>query len=307
MDCIILAGNRENYRDVCHEDNKAFLPIGDKSILQIMLEELRAVPEIDRFLVVGPKKRLQEQVTADFVGNFPKPLLLFEQKNDLVENVLAVFKTTTDEAHADRYVLILPSDIPLLIAEEVRQFIKNCDMERFDYVGGLTTDKALSRFGPKEEKPGVCMAYFYCEDKRYRINNLHMVRPARIKRLSYIRKTYGMRYQKKFVNILKMIFHLGLAGFWAPGAIPFYLGLQTARWLHNLNWNKTAALLQKHFTLARLEKNLSQLLGTRLRLQVTEFGGTAIDVDNESDYLAICQRFGEWVAMQKSLAAEGVR
>lgn len=301
MDCIILAGNREDYREVSNENNKAFLTIGNRSILQIMMNELREVAEIDRLLLVGPKRRLEEHLNAEYLGDYPKPVCILEQKNDLVENILAVFDATREGQPEDRYVLILPSDIPLLIAEELRCFINRCDMGRYDYVAGITTEEALSRFYPCQGKAGVVMNYFYCNGRGYRINNMHMVRPSRMMGLKYIRRMYAMRYQKEWINIVKMFFNLVLVLMRSPRAILFYLGVQLVLPLRRLPWKKPAQLLEKRLQIPPLEKHISRILYTRFKIVVTPHGGSTIDVDNESDYQAIRRRFEEWVALQKAL------
>ncbi len=305
MDCVILAGNRENYREISDSDNKAFLRVKGRSILNITMEELRWLDEVERLLIVGPKAQLESHLEEVYGGAYPKPVLVFEQKNDLVANVMAVVNATAEGRDKDRYLLILPSDIPLMIVDEIRQFIRLCDMEHFDYVAGLTTETALSRFYPTGEKPGVHMAFFFCEDEKYRINNLHMVRPNQIRRIQYVRKSYAIRYQKRFQNMLGVVGNLvGLFGR-APSAIVLYAALQIARILHAAKWDKLARMIQKHLKITSLEYYLSHILGTRFKLVVTSFGGTAIDVDNEADYKAICERFEEWVAIQRALKKPG--
>ena len=302
MDCIVLVGNRENYREVSNENNKAFLKIGSRTILEIMLAELAHVESIDRLLLVGPKARLETLLNAEFSANYPKPLLIFEQKRDLLENVMAVLNATAASSSPDRYVLVLPSDIPLVTTRELRQFIHHCDMDRYDYVIGLTTGEALARFYPTAEKPGVQMSYFYLSSGKFRVNNMHMVRPAALKHMGYIRKTYGMRYQKEFSNMLKMGCQLAKVFFRAPMALFFYVGMQTTTNLRAKGWDKLSSMIEKYFKKETAEKHLSAILGTRFQLVVTHFGGSAIDVDNEDDYHAIETRFQEWIAMQKGLS-----
>ena len=300
MDCIILAGNRESYRDVSNKHNKALLDIDGRPILEIIVRELASIEEIDRLLVVGPKVDLDKSL-APICEDYPKPILTFEQKQDLVENILSVVNETGSEDDPDRYVLILPSDIPLIIAEEIREFISKADMSRYDYVGGLATDETLTRFYATPEKPGVKMAYFYCQRYGYRINNLHMVRPRAIHGIQYIRKTYSIRYQKKLWNMVGVFFSLLGLALKIPGSLLMYPGLQMARVLENNGWHKTASLIRPFLKLTRLEHYFGKILGTRLKIVITSYGGSTIDVDNDQDYQAIRQRFKEWIDMQRAL------
>lgn len=303
MDCIVLAGNRENYRAVSQKSNKAFLEVQSQPILRIMLGELEKVRDIDRLLLVGPKQQLTELVAKGLPKDYPKPILIFEQQTDLVANIQEVIDATQEKPDPDRYLLILPSDIPLMIAEEVREFISQCDMRRYDMVSGLTTSEALSRYYPTETLPGVRMTYFFFRQGRYRINNMHMVRPTALEDAQYIRKTYAMRYQKELGNIIKMVFHLLLVGLRSPSGIFIYLGMSSARWFDGIGWRRMSRWCRKAFPLERAAKSISKVLRTRFHLAVTHFGGAAIDVDNDADYKAIVTRFEEWVSLQRGLAS----
>lgn len=299
MDCIVLAGNQENYRGIADEDNKAFLQVAGRSILHIILDELQSVDRIARVLVVGPKQRLEEVVTAPVIAAYPKPLLFFQQGRNLVENILGTVAASTQDARADRLVMVIPSDIPLVTSEELNQFIDRCDMERYDYVGGVTASHVLARYGPKAEAPGVTMATFRLNTGNFRVSNLHLVRPAAVKRADYIRQTYALRYQKRWTNIAKMwLVLLGLL--WrAPTAPFFYLVAQAARHCEAWGYSRLEARLSAWITLNRAERYISSILGTRFKVVETDFGGAAVDVDNETDYHTISRRFDEWRRMQR--------
>ena len=301
MDCIVLVGNRDSYRQVSLEQNKAFLKVGSRTILEIILAELQRVDEIERILMVGPTDRLEKLLAEKVRNNYSKPLLVFEQKKDLLENALAAIDATADSQPHDRYVLILPSDIPLVTAPEVRQFIQRCDMSSHDYIVGLTTSEALSRFYPSGDEPGVVMSYFHLSAGKFRVNNIHMVRPSAFRNLEYIRRTYAMRYQKEFSNIVRMIWQLTVMIFKAPAAIFFYLGMHTANMFRACKLFRLARFMEKGLKMETVEKSITYILGTRFHLVITDFGGSAIDVDNEKDYQTVCRRYEEWVRMQKAL------
>ncbi len=301
MDSIILAGDRENYRRIDVHPNKAFLTVAGRAILDIMLAELAQVEEIDRVIVVGPLSSLASHLPEPRRSAYAKTLILVEQGLDLVSNVLIAFEATAAGTPPDRFALVLPADIPLITAEETRQFISLADMDRYDYVGGLTTDKALARFYPSDDKPGVRLSYFHCQGRSYRINNMHLVRPLAIERMQYIRKTYSIRYQKKLANIFRMLGHLTGALVRAPVGLLFYLAVQLARGLRRMGMTRLSRRVDRRLDLSVAERAISRILGARFKLAVTDYGGAAIDVDNQQDYEAVQARFHEWVAMQKEL------
>ncbi|CAM2065091.1 Nucleotidyltransferase family protein [Sulfidibacter corallicola] len=301
MDCIVLAGNRESYRSVAQEDNKAFLRIGAATILEIMLDELAQVEDIDRLLLVGPSERLQDLFAARYGQDFPKPVIFYEQQADLVANILGVVAASAPDEDPDRVVLVLPSDIPMITRAEIREFIGLCDMTRYDYVGGVTTGRALAQFHPVGEKRGIRMATFRLASGVYRISNLHMVRPAAVKRGQYIRKTYALRYQKRLTNMVRMLAGLLLLLARTPTAPFFYLWAQLVRSLDAAGYKGLSGLLAWPVRLERAEKYISRILGTRFKIVVTHFGGAAVDVDNDADYLAVCQRFEEWRQLMRGM------
>ncbi|MDJ0839768.1 MAG: NTP transferase domain-containing protein [Acidobacteriota bacterium] len=300
MDCIVLVGNREHYRNVHHADNKAFLVIHGRTILQMMLDELQQVDAVSRLILVGPAEKLKEHLDEVYgPDGYPKQVLIVKQAGDLVSNVLAGLEASAEDAPADRHVLILPSDLPLMIAEEVRQFIDLCDMDRYDYVLGMTHDNALEIFYPTEDLPGVKMAYFHLAGGLYRINNMHMARPSAVKRLDFFRKTYAMRYQKKLVNNIKMTWTFFKQVLRAPQGIFFYLGMFICMHLSKWGFKRISNWIQSFLPISSGCRNISRILGCRFGVVVTDLGGAAIDVDNDPDFAAISVRHEEWLAAQR--------
>lgn len=300
MDCVILAGNRESYRAFSEKPNKAFLEIQGRTILDLMLEQLVSVPAIDRLFLVGPKSQIEAHLAKLDLARLGKPIQVFEQSSDLVNNIEEVIQATQVDDHSDRYLLILPSDIPLLTHQELIQFIDQCNMDAYDMVSGVTTSKALSQFYPTSNLPGIRMAYFYFKEGAFRINNMHMVRPGALKYGHYIRKTYAMRYQKELINILKMIWGLLGVAWRNPDGIYIYLGMSMARLLRERGFFRMAHFFSRQFTLERTSRSISKVLGTRFKIAITHYGGAAIDVDNESDYQAVVARYDEWKTLQKN-------
>lgn len=302
MDCLILAGNKDSYRAVTDKPNKAFLEIDGKSILQYLLSQVDQVKEIDRLLLVGPKAKLEAHLGAADAVKISKPVLIFEQSGDLVSNVENVVADTNLDDETGRYLLILPSDVPLMTCEELRSFISQCDMNAYDMVSGVTTEKALSRFYPTQTKPGVRMVYFYFQEGCFRINNMHMIRPDAVGGAAYIRKTYAMRYQKEWFNILKMMWNLFKVLWRNPDGLFIYITMSIAHFFGERGYKRLSRLFSRTFTIERAARSISRVLDTRFKIAVTHLGGAAIDVDNASDYEAIVERFQEWMSEQKELA-----
>lgn len=294
MDCIILAGSGENYHGVSGSKNKAFLTIKGKPLVQIVLEQVVKVKCLEHIHMVGPKGELEAVASRAALPEQAPSITCFEQKNDLIENILHVISASELGRDPHRVVLILPSDIPLVTAQEIEQFIDRADMDRYDLVSGLTTEQAMRRFYPREGKPGVVMTYFYFQEGNLRINNLHLARPSAVGRGDYVRKTYALRYQKKVLNIVRMAWHLFLLLFRAPGAFRLYARMQVSRVLHERGMARWARRLKTRSKLEDVEALVSRILNTRFGTVITDFGSSAMDVDNEPHYEAIRERYDEW-------------
>jgi len=298
MDCIVLAGNRENYKQV-ESKNKAFLDIDGRPILQIMLTELDRVDRIERLVLVGPADQLDDLVAGSGIA---KPVLVVPQRRDLVTNVQAALDAIEVEDDPDRIVLILPSDTPCLVAEEVEQFISRCDMTRADYICGLVPESAMRPYNPNNGEPGINMAYFHLAEGRFRISNLHMARPSAVHQLQLFRRTYAMRYQKNPLNMIRMFFVLASLIARSPFAAIFYIGMQLATALGKLGLRGASDRVRRRLRTPFAERGISQMLRTRFRVAVTDYGGSALDVDNARDYHTIKEMFASWVSFQKGLS-----
>ena len=106
----------------------------------------------------------------------------------------------------DQAMLIVPCDAPLMTPQEVEYFISHANMENYDHVLGLVSQKQLKYFYPQEGKPGIKMAYLHIKEDSFRINNLHLVKPLRIENREYIQKMYQYRYQRNFKNLSTFCF-----------------------------------------------------------------------------------------------------
>ena len=299
MDCIILAGNRENYQRVDVENNKGFLTIGDRTILEIILGELSSVDQIKRVCLVGPSVRIKQLVESK-LQDYPKPLFFEDQRTDLVSNVQAGLSKLgiANDPHAQ--VLLLPSDIPLILGEEVSQFLRGCEQIEADWITGMSPEQALHKFYPDKNEPGITMAYFHLAQGRFRINNMHYTRPVAITQLEVFRRIYALRYQKKFINILQMAFQLLMLMGRSPSAVFFWAGMQLASVVRKWGAHGLARFLQKPLHIPFAERVISNILKARFRVVITHFGGAALDVDNDQDYRTARLRFQDWTAAQRN-------
>lgn len=307
-DAILLAGEGESSYKI-YRQHKAFLQIKDKAIISYVAESLQQVESIGNIYIVGLQEKLTRTLTTDGIDlNHPKKIIVLEQKKNLYENIWSAFLATfpsggADEElenpeNADKAVLIVPCDAPLIRPHEVEHFIEHCNTDSYDHILGLTAEDNLKPFYPQKNKPGIKMAYLHLSDKSYRINNLHLVKPLRIANRAYIQKMYQYRYQRNFKNFI--LFGLSLFGKDKFQHYPYYIGLELCLFFSALKLDSLVRYFRTWNVKEGLEKCISTIMKTRFSAMEVPYPGAALDIDNQKDYEAMMQCFDEWRETLKS-------
>lgn len=302
IDAVVTAGDGKAARRL-FKKNKALLDVAGKPIIRHIVETLLKCDEIDRIVVVGPREEFLE-----VIGDLDVDIV--QQKRSLAENGWEGFLHTIPEfrsqglcteeiieKYRDKYVLFLSGDIPLISVREIKEFLSKCDMERYDYIAGATSEEILKLFGPRKGKPGIKMATFRMRDGNLRQNNLHMARPfVLIESIDLVLKAYEYRYQKEFINIIRSLFEIVRLGRKSLAqTLGIYLLLQISAGLSALGFERAARIASWPVTRARMERLISNLLNTRFRIVETTVGGAALDVDNEKDYMTLSIMYKDWM------------
>ncbi len=302
FDAILVAGEGESSYKI-YNQHKSFLKINGKCIVNYVIEALQKVESVRTIYIVGLKEKLLKTLKEEKIDlNFPKPIVVVEQKSNLYENIWHTFlKTLPNEGDipdlersefSDRAVLIVPCDSPLITSHEVEYFIQKCDLEKHDHVLGLVTDKTLSYFYPRDNVPGIKMAYLYLKENVFRINNLHLVKPLKMLNRKYIKEMYQYRYQRNIKNIIP--FALKLIGKDNPVRFRYYFGLQFCLLFSRYGMERLVKFIRSWTPKLELEQCVSKIMGTRLSGIEVPFPGAALDIDNDRDYETIKLRFNEW-------------
>ncbi len=317
LDAVVLAGDRGAYKPVCGE-NKALLRIEGVPVIGHVISALQRCRYVARIFVVGPRDRLLEGLEdVRLREQWQKEVIVLEQWNTFFENGWNTFletlpsrgpdgkplpEETLRERHEGRVVLFLGSDMPLLTHYELEEFIEGCDMHRYDYVVGVTPEEALEPYYPREERPGIRLAYFHFRDSRERQNNLHLIRVFRVINPGYAQLLYRFRYQKKWQNARLLLRELlGLPELTAGMVVRFLL-LHVCRLLGRVAWmTPLNRLLRRFLDKEKVTADLGALLRTRFAMTTTTYGGAALDVDDDEEFGVICSEFRRWHALQEDL------
>ncbi len=295
MDAFVLAGDRGRSRAVLG-NNKAFLALAGRPLFLHVLAALDGVRQVDRVFVVGPKAEIEQTLATSPARSLTKPCIVLEQKRTLLENALSAY----DEAlrshptpDSDPPALFLSADIPLVTSEEIEVFIARADLRHADYCIGVVRSERLAPFYPTADQPGIRMAYLHLKEAAYRINNLHCVRPRRVRVTGYIQAAYDLRHQKEFGNVLKtlwMILH-------APPlfqALGLYLLARCASGFEKMRLTLLTHACRRFLSTAAVERRLSHFLGAAVAFVETPAAGGALDVDDAATWATLSSRYPEW-------------
>jgi hypothetical protein len=304
LPAVVTAGDRAAAKHVRGE-SKPYLAIEGRPLVAHVVATLQRVPEISEVWVVGDAARLAATLEP-LRSELRKPLHVVPQFRNLYENAWETYRRLlpgagpegrdpASEDDLDQRVLYLSADIPFATPHEISHFVRLGVSLGCDYAVGLSTERSMEDFYPEARgAPGIRMAYFNLREGRFRQNNLHLVRPARLLHRFYIEEMYEHRHQKEFGEIAALAFRLWRTQEGGFRLLGNYLLLHAASIADRWGWRRIADWIRAAIPIARVERAVSSLLGTRFRFAVTELGGAAVDIDNDEDYEAARARFAEW-------------
>ncbi|WP_353893343.1 nucleotidyltransferase family protein [Proteinivorax hydrogeniformans] len=144
---VILAGDERQTQHMSDKSekiqNKAFMKINGKFMLQYVLEVICSLEGIEEILVVGPKQPLEKlQASYDFK--------VVQQKGDIVDNVKACTRGWSGEK-----LLIVTSDIPMITRQSVRDFLKKASMHTADIYYPIIDKRSNEEMFPKVKRTYV--------------------------------------------------------------------------------------------------------------------------------------------------------
>lgn len=115
MDVILTAGGNPAPDDplYAYSDGlpKALIPIGDKPMIQWVLDALAAAKTIDRIVLIG--------LSDDYSVNYPREIVRIEDQGSMVENIIAGANKLLSFPEPSQYALVTASDIPGVTPESI--------------------------------------------------------------------------------------------------------------------------------------------------------------------------------------------
>ncbi len=314
-DALILAGDRKASRKVKGK-NKSLLTIGKRAVLGFVLDGLLGSRYIKDVYIVGPKARIEEAIKPDLKTLKGRKIVVLDQWDNLFENVWNGFlhtvpgykeginpETYRGTPNYDKAVFALSGDIPLLTSYEVDELIENSDLDKYDYMPGITADFSLKYYYPKkrDNRKGIRHAYFHFRDGKVRQNNMHFGKLFRVANKIYIEKMYEFRHQREWKDIIKLAIEILGAEKGSYKTFYYYLILQTCMSLSGMGLGYFSDKLRRFVSLSDVEGSIGLVLGTRIKAVMTSYGGGALDIDSDEEFEAIKENFSDWMAYQREL------
>lgn len=206
IDAILLAGapNRGPLKDVSSAASEAMIEIAGRPMFSYVVDALRASPSIGRILVVGPPdvRRYAEQALRE------QRVESVESGERMIDNLFRGLQPLA----GDRMVLIATSDIPLLTAEAVEDFLARCK----ELGAGRQVDlyyPIVSKEANEAQFPGVKRTYVRLRDGTFTGGNLALITPkvaaegrevieqafAMRKRPIRLARLFGVKFIFKFI------------------------------------------------------------------------------------------------------------
>ncbi|SFG99481.1 MobA-like NTP transferase domain-containing protein [Desulfotomaculum arcticum] len=124
IDALVLAGSPNNgaLSSCSKAAYEAMITIGDKLMVQYVIEAIRKCGQINRVAIVGPRNDLAKYINED------DHIMLINHGSELTENVLLGL----NRLPGSKRVLLFTSDIPLITHIAIEDFIMQCEKVEAD-------------------------------------------------------------------------------------------------------------------------------------------------------------------------------
>ena len=167
VDAVILAGSPNDgpLKDCSQADYEALIKIGERPMVDYVLEAVVQSPSINQMVLVGV-----EEIRRQFDG---RTLLHVLPGENPVASVLNGVKALP----GDKRILLATADIPLITSEAIEDFIQACAVTQADFYYPI-----VSRTINENRYPTVKRTYVSLKEGVFTGGNLFLVNPQIIDR-----------------------------------------------------------------------------------------------------------------------------
>ncbi len=303
IDAIVLAGTHGDPSHLIQGKNKAFLTVDGRPLLRHVIDALLGAQSVAGIFVVGPVDRMSEALPG-----VPKRVRLVEQQGNMLGNGWAGVHASEEQRNGARDpmrpFLAISSDLPLVSSLALDDFVARCaDDDRasenaYAMMIGLADEAGLAPFS----EAGIVRPYVELEFARIRLANIFVARPRALANLQFLQIGFGFRKAVNWKNVLGLTFSfLSQEGGWQAAWLTIRL---QATLLAARRGGRLYQRLRRWNTRERVEARTSKVLGGRVRLVISPFGGLSLDVDDEEDFRKLASRHAEWMAIHNAVKSK---
>ncbi|MDT8321178.1 MAG: NTP transferase domain-containing protein, partial [Xanthomonadales bacterium] len=216
IDAIVLAGTDDNPKRLIQDSNKAFLEIGGQVLVRRVVGALLDATFIAQIFVVGPSGRLRGifQGLPEVLG---RQVTVVQQSGKMLANAWKAIHASEAryrERHGtddpQRPLLFISSDLPLISAAAVDDFVRRCAREDrlaasgHSMLAGVAEEASLRRFYPEHGKPGIERPFVHLDGCRLRLANIYVGRPRTLSEQQFLQTGFDHRKAEKWKNVLAL-------------------------------------------------------------------------------------------------------
>ncbi len=300
LDAVVLAGTHQNDKRLIMGKNKALLQLGDQVLFRYVVDALVEASTIDQVFVVGPAGELLKELSG-----YPASVHVIAQRGKMLTNAWAGIEASEDRHRNDpelpvkeRPLLIISSDLPLVTAGSIDDFVRRCAVEDsaasdpYAMLVGVVDEPGVAPFHPADGKPGIKRPFVELAWGRLRLANIYVGRPRKLARQEFLQTGFSHRKAKDWRNVVALIFDFfktqgGWAAAWMTMRVQITLMLSKKK-------GRLYRRLRKGNTQDRVESCVSEVLGGSVKTVITPFGGLSLDVDDEEDFQILSARYQDW-------------
>jgi GTP:adenosylcobinamide-phosphate guanylyltransferase len=312
LDAVVLAGTHQNPKRLITGRNKAFLEVGGQTLIRYVINALLAAEQIDQVFVVGPVEDLLHELAG-----YPSRVHVIAQRGKMLTNCWAGIEAAEDRhrndpvmAVAERPLLVVSCDLPLITGPAVDDFIKRCaraDRESESpraMLVGVANEPGVTPFYADGDKPGIKRPFVELAGGRLRLANIYVGRPRKLSHQEILQTGFSHRKAKDWRNVVALAWNFfrqphGWQSTWLTIRVQLTLMLSKGK-------GRLYRRLKAGNTEQRVEKCISEILGGPVTIVVTPFGGLSLDVDDHEDYEILDARYQDWAAITDATDTESL-
>lgn len=243
VDAVVLAGapNNGQLQEVDPAKWEAAIAIHGKPMVSYVVEAVQNAEHVDKIVVVGP---------VEIKDALPPGVTFVRSGSSLPENIFLAL----DQLEKKRKILLITSDIPMVHAEALDDFVERCAELPGDVYYPLISREATEQMYPESQR-----TYFTLKEGCFTGGNVLLVSPQALINSRWVMDDVFSQRKKpwKLVRMLGLVFIL--------------------------------KFLAKRLSMGELEKRASSILGYKGVFIITPYPELGTDVDKPSD-LALARK-----------------